>query len=156
MILNMRANLATLVDEFRRHSAETAVVAHRGNRAYRTSYGELAMLAGRFAAELERRGIAPGERVVLWGANSAEWIAAFFGCILRAVIVVPLDAAGTAEFAARVIRDTMPKLVVGDAHLLAQLQETGDRECGNSSVHRSQFDAGPCSLFPDTCLQLRC
>src|ERR1700689_4255817 len=113
----MRANLATLVDEFRSHAAETAVGAQRRNRRYATSYGELAELAGRFSAELERRGIAPGERVVLWGANSAEWIAAFFGCILRAVIVGPLDAGGTAEFAARVIRDTAPKLIVGDAHL---------------------------------------
>lgn len=114
-----RANLATLVEEFRRHATETAVVAHRGNRAYRTTYGELASLAGRFAAELERRGVAPGDRVVLWGANSAEWIAAFFGCLLRAAIVVPLDAAGTAEFAERVIAETTPKLLVGDAHLLA-------------------------------------
>ena len=117
----MRANLATLVEDFRRHGAETAVVAHRGNRRYATTYGELAALAGRFAAELERRGIGPGDRVVIWGENSAEWIGVFFGCILRAVIAVPLDAAGTADFAARVIRDTGPKLVVGDAGLLAQI-----------------------------------
>jgi long-chain acyl-CoA synthetase len=117
----MRPNLATLVDEFRLHSADTAVVAHRGNRAYRTTYGELATLTGRFSAELARRNIAPGDRVVIWGANSAEWIAAFFGCILRAVIAVPLDAAGSPEFAARIIRDVSPKLILGDPHLLASL-----------------------------------
>src|ERR1039458_1159921 len=117
----MRANLATLVEEFRKHATETAVVAHRGNRRYPTTYGQLAEIAGRFAAELERRGIGPGDRVVIWGENSAEWIGVFFGCILRAVIAVPLDAAGTADFAARVIRDTGPKLVVGDAGLLAQI-----------------------------------
>src|SRR5580692_8909092 len=115
MMMRMRENLATLVEDFRLHAAETAVVAHRGNRRYATTYGELAALAGRFAAELERRGIGPGDRGVVWGENSAEWIGVFFGCILRAVIAVPLDAAGTAEFAARVIRDTAPKLVVGDA-----------------------------------------
>ena len=117
----MRANLATLVDQFRAHSAQTAVVAHRGNRRYATTYGELASLAGRFSAELARRNIAPGDRVVLWGDNSAEWIAAFFGCILRGVIAVPLDAAGAPSFAARVIRDTSPKLIVGDPALLATL-----------------------------------
>ena len=90
----MRAHLAGLVEDFRRHAAETAVVAHRGNRRYATTYGELAELAGRFAAELERRGIGAGERVVLWGENSAEWMGVFFGCLLRGVLIVPLDAAG--------------------------------------------------------------
>jgi long-chain acyl-CoA synthetase len=117
----MRANLATLVDQFRRQRTETAVVAHRGVRRYVTTYGELAMLAGRISAELDRRGIVPGDRVIIWGANSAEWIAVFFGCLLRGVIAVPLDAAGTPDFAARVVGDVAPKLIVGDAHLLHSL-----------------------------------
>ncbi len=118
----MRAHLASLVEEFRSHVGETAVVAHRGNRRYATRYRELAELAGRFAAELEIRQIAPGERVVLWGENSAEWIGAFFGCVLRGVLVVPLDAAGSDELAERVIRDVSPRLVVGDRGLLEAFQ----------------------------------
>jgi long-chain acyl-CoA synthetase len=114
----MRPHVATLVEDFRRHGAEVAVVAYRGNRRYATSYSELALLAGRFSAELLGRGIGPGERVVLWGENSAEWIAAFFGCLLRGVIAVPLDAAGSAEFAQRVIADVAPALLVGDLKLL--------------------------------------
>jgi long-chain acyl-CoA synthetase len=121
MMMRMRENLATLVEDFRLHAAETAVVTHRGVRRYVTTYGELASLAGRFAAELERRGIGPGERVVIWGADSAEWIGVFFGCLLRGVLAVPLDAAGSAEFAERVIRDVRARLVVGDAGLLASL-----------------------------------
>lgn len=119
--VGVRANLASLVDEYRQHAGETAVVEHRGNRSYRTSYGGLAELAGRFAAELERRGVAPGDRVVLWGRNSAEWIGIFFGCLLRGVLAVPLDAAGSGEFAERVIQDVAPKLVVGDERLLRVL-----------------------------------
>jgi long-chain acyl-CoA synthetase len=114
--------LASLVDDFRKHDTETAVVAHRGNRRYATTYGELAELAGRFAAELDRRGVAAGERVVLWGENSAEWIGVLFGCLLRGVIVVPLDAAGSSEFASRVVRDVSPKLIVGDRRLMASLE----------------------------------
>ncbi len=117
----MREHLASLVEEFRRHAGETAVVAHRGNRRYATTYGELAGIAGRFAAELVRRGVAPGERVALWGENSAEWIGVFFGCLLRGVIAVPLDAAGSSEFAARVVKDVAPRLIVGDARLLAEI-----------------------------------
>jgi len=121
----MRPHLASLVEDFRRHAiqspGETAVVEHRGVRRYATTYGELADLAGRFAAELDRRSILPGDRVVLWGANSAEWVACFFGCLLRGVLAVPLDAIGTPEFAARVIADVRPKFIVGDRALLAEL-----------------------------------
>ena len=117
----VRTNLASLVEEFRRHADETAVVAHRGNRRYHTTYGELAQLAGRFAAEYDRQGITPGERIVLWGANSAEWMGAFFGCLLRGILAVPLDAAGSPDFAARIIKDVSPKLFVGDAQLALSL-----------------------------------
>jgi long-chain acyl-CoA synthetase len=117
----MRTSLASLVEDFRKHARETAVVAHRGVRRYPTTYGELAELAGRFAAELERRRVGPGERVVLWGTASAEWIGVFFGCLLRGVMVVPLDAAGDAGFAARVVEDVGARLVVGDGEQLAAL-----------------------------------
>jgi long-chain acyl-CoA synthetase len=114
----VRPHLASLVDDFRRRPRDIAVVAHRGNRRYRTSYAELAQLTGRVSAELIRQQIAPGDRVVLWGANSAEWIACFFACLLRGVIAVPLDAAGSPTFTGRVIADTTPKLIFGDPDLL--------------------------------------
>ncbi len=120
-----REHLASLIDDMRRRGRETAVVEHRGVRHLRTSYGEIAELAGRFSAELRGRGIVAGERVALWGVSSAEWIAAFFGCVLRGVIVVPLDAAGAREFVERVVADTQAKLVVGDAELLRGLRFEG-------------------------------
>jgi long-chain acyl-CoA synthetase len=118
----MRDHLATLLDDFRRFDRETAVVRYQGNRRRVTTYGEIARLAGRFAALLEKRDIGMGDRVMLWAENSAEWIAAFHGCILRGVVAVPLDAFGTAEFAARVAADVTPKMIVGDALLLSRLR----------------------------------
>ncbi|HEV2577258.1 MAG TPA: AMP-binding protein [Acidobacteriaceae bacterium] len=122
-----REHLASLIEDMRRRGRETAVVEHRGVRHLRTSYGEVAELAGRFATELRRREIGAGERVVIWGASSAEWIAAFFGCVLRGVIVVPLDAAGARGFVERVIADTQATLVVGDAELLRGLSFEGPK-----------------------------
>jgi len=111
----VRPHLASLVDDFRRNGRQIAIVRTRGVRRHATTYADLATLAGRFSAELARRGIAPGDRVVLWGENSAEWVAAFFGCLLRGVLAVPLDAAGSPDFAARVIADVSPKLILADA-----------------------------------------
>jgi len=99
----MRPHLASLVEDFRRAGGQIAIVQYRGVRRYATSYAEVAELAGRFSAELQRRGAKPGDRVVLWGENSAAWIGAFFGCLLRGVLAVPLDVTGSREFAAKVI-----------------------------------------------------
>ena len=117
----MRDHLATLLDDFRRIDRQIAVVRHQGNRRRATTYGEIARQAGRFAMLLVQRGIGSGDRILIWAENGAEWIAAFYGCMLRGVLAVPLDAYGSAEFAARVAADVQPKLAVGDALLLHQL-----------------------------------
>ena len=117
----MRPHLATLLDDFRRYGRDRAVVSHTGNRSLPTAYAELAELSARFAAEFARRGIASGDRILLWGQNSAQWIAAFYGCVLRGILVVPLDAAGDPRFAQRVIAETSPRLLVGDPLLLQKL-----------------------------------
>jgi long-chain acyl-CoA synthetase len=169
----MRDNLAALLDDFRRFGRETAVVRYKGVRRRETSYGEIARMSGRFAALLERRGITQGERVLIWGENSAEWIAAFYGCMLRGVLAVPLDAYGNADFAGRVCADVKPKLAVGDAMLLRQLpRRAAGKSNGPADPGRADFDipqlafeqwaealpaeeAGPVSgLSPDTPLQI--
>jgi len=118
----MRPHLATLLDDFRRFGREKAIVRHVGVRRKVTSYEEIARLAGRFAMLLTKRGIGSGDRAVLWAENSAEWVAVFYGCLLRGVLTVPLDVYGTPEFAARVAYDVQPALIVGDAALLRTLK----------------------------------
>jgi long-chain acyl-CoA synthetase len=110
------------VDDFDRHGSDIAAVAPRGLRQVRTTYSQLARLTRRFAAELSTRGVARGERVLLWGENSAEWIAAFFGCVLRGVLPVPLDVTGTQGFAKRVMTEVSPRLVVADRENIEQLE----------------------------------
>jgi long-chain acyl-CoA synthetase len=110
-----------LVDDFARHEKQIAVVSRHGVRELRTAYGELATLARRFAAELVNRRIEKGDRVLIWGENTAEWVAAFFGCVLRGVLPVPVDVGSTQEFVRRVEREVSPKLIAGDEEKLATL-----------------------------------
>jgi len=118
----VRPHLATLVADFRRYDEQLAVVTHRGNRRFSSSYADLARLSGGCAHALDRLGLQPGDRVLLWGSNSVEWVAAFFGCVLRGIVAVPLDAAGSLEFAQRVVAEVQPRLLVGDLALLQQLK----------------------------------
>ena len=115
-------HLATLLDDFGRFDRDIAIVSHPGVWDRRvTSYGEIAKLAGRFAALLENRGVVPGDRVLLWGENSAEWIAAYYGIVLRGALVVPLDAFGTTDFAMYAGRRAAENSAVGDPSLLRNL-----------------------------------
>jgi long-chain acyl-CoA synthetase len=105
-------SLVESLDHFARWGREIAYLQRRGYRTVRWSYRRVAETAFRFARELEARGIGKGERVVIWGPNSAEWVAAFFGCVLRGVVVVPMDDVATPDFALRVHQQVAAKLLV--------------------------------------------
>jgi len=112
MVSMERRSLVEYLDDFQRHGHECAYVQRRGYRTERWSYQQVAETAFRFAWELGQLGIAKGDRIVVWGPNSAEWVAVFFGCALRGAIVVPMDDAASDDFAARVKRESGAKLVV--------------------------------------------
>jgi len=142
----LREHLATLLDNFRKHESEIAIVRYQGVRRREATYGDVAHLAGRFAALLEDRGIGKGDRVLLWAENSAEWVAAFYGCMLRGAMVVPLDAFGSAEFADRVAADVKPGLAVGDAVLMAKLGSRSTSQNGAVGFPRLAFEDWAASL----------
>jgi long-chain acyl-CoA synthetase len=118
----LRQHLASLVEDFKRHGDQIAIVSRHGLRKEVTSYQSLATQSGRFAALLESRGIQKGDRVLIWGENGASWIAAFFGCILRGVVPVPIDVAGSQAFAHRVAQEVDPKLVTGSREQLKSFE----------------------------------
>src|SRR5215831_14906727 len=100
--------------------AETAFVSRRGLRTLRWSYRQMADLEFRVARELESRSIGKGDRVMLWGENCGEWVAAFFGIMLRGGIAVPMDRIAAPDFAQRVATDVNAKLIIGSQDLAQQ------------------------------------
>ncbi|MCU1283916.1 MAG: AMP-dependent synthetase and ligase [Acidobacteriales bacterium] len=113
----MRRSLVEHLEYFRAHAREVAYVQRRGYRRVEWTYARVLETACQFARELEARGIRKGDHVVLWGENCAEWVVAFLGCMMRGVVVVPMDRAGTAEFALRVAGQVRAKLVVASRSL---------------------------------------
>ena len=108
----VRASLLDYLDDFTALGDEAAYVYPRGYRHERWSYRKVAETAYRFARELQERKVARGDAVLLWSANSAEWVAAFFGCALCGVIAVPVDDASSPDFARRVAQQVRTRLVV--------------------------------------------
>src|SRR5215831_662882 len=112
-----RRSLLDYFENFTRLGSECAYIEPQGYRHSRWSYRDVAELAFRIARELERRGIGKGDRVLLWGPNSAAWVSVFFGCALRGVAVVPMDDAANPDFVARVrTQIAAPLTVCSRAH----------------------------------------
>lgn len=107
----MRKNLVTFLDDCEKHGSQTALAHRHGLRVSRWSYLRLRATAFQCARELEARHISKGDRVLFWAESSPEWVAAFFGCLLRGVIVVPLDFECSPEFANRVQQQVEAKLI---------------------------------------------
>ncbi|HKN75814.1 MAG TPA: AMP-binding protein [Candidatus Acidoferrum sp.] len=106
-----RDNLISLFGEFERYGNDVAFVQRRGYRREVWTYAKLARVASTGALRLKELGIRTGDRVLLWGPNSAEWTAAFWGCLLRGAVAVPMDDGATLDFAGRVARDAGVKLI---------------------------------------------
>ncbi len=77
------------------------------------SYRRLARAADALAAHLsEDIGLEPGERVVVWGPNCPQLVAAYFGVLLARLVLVPLDPYATPELLSRMIDRTEAALLI--------------------------------------------
>ena len=143
-----RNSLIDYLDIFRHRGSECAYVHRRGYRTERWSYRQIAETAFQFARELEALQIGTGDHVVLWGENCAEWVIAFFGCLLRGVIVVPMDDASASDFVLRVSQQIHTKLLVGSRKHLEQnggfsaisLEDLADRVAQHSNAPYSAVE----------------
>jgi long-chain acyl-CoA synthetase len=115
-----RPNLNSLFAEFARYEHDIAVVQRRGYRREVWTYAKLVSVARYATHELRERGVGTGDRVLLWGPNSAGWMAAFWACMLLGAVAVPIDDGATPEFVARVIRETSARAIVAPGDKRAQ------------------------------------
>jgi long-chain acyl-CoA synthetase len=109
-----RKNLLRLFPDFAHFGGDVAVIQRRGYRREKRTYTELFASANFWSCALAGRGVVPGDRVLLWGPNSAEWVACFWGILLRGAVVVPMDSAASPDFVQRAIKDAGVKLILRD------------------------------------------
>jgi len=130
----------TLIDFFEDLSGISGdfLVFDDGYRTWSYTYRDTTDRARAFAARLHAAGIVRGQHVVIWGENRPEWIVALWGCLLRGVVLVPIDYRASADFLQRVTRivaarailvgDSVPELAEVDAPVwkLSSLAAPGD------------------------------
>ncbi len=96
-----------------RYGSRVAMIARRpsGDQT-QTTYRELRDKAHRAALLLATRGIKPGERVLLIGENSPDWVIGYFAILYAGAIAVPLDQLISAEELAPIYKIAEPAAVL--------------------------------------------
>ena len=104
----------TLIDFFGdlSHARGEFLVYDNGFRSRGYSYAEVARAARGFASRLHEHGLRKGDKIVVWSENRPEWIVAFWGCLLRGIVVVPIDYRASPDFLARVSRIVAARLIL--------------------------------------------
>ena len=104
-----------LLDSARRFPGKTALVAGQT----RLTYAELAARAGGFAAELKRRGVARGDRVVVFLQNSPEAVIAVFGTLIAGGVFSVVNPGTKADKLAYILNNCAAKALVTEPRLAA-------------------------------------
>lgn len=155
----MRKTLLTFLDDFAGDGGETLAFIHKtGLRTVRWTRREIAANAYRLARELAARGVEKGDRVLIWATNSPEWVVAFFGCLLRGAIVVPLDVQSAAGFVERVRQQTAAKLLLygGDlpAEFAADLPRLALENLRDAIAHHSDAPVTASEISEDDLIEI--
>ena len=89
----------------------------------RLTFDELGRAVAGFAADLTATGVARGDRVVLLGDSSPDWVVAFFGVLAAGAVVVPLDPRLTAPELAVLVADAAPVALLASAETATLLAD---------------------------------
>ncbi|HYB89977.1 MAG TPA: AMP-binding protein [Candidatus Binataceae bacterium] len=116
-------NLVDLLDRAaERYGGADALVALKPSGERTTiTYRELRDKAHRAALLLARRSVKPGDRVLLIGENSPDWVLAFFAIICAGAVAVPLDHLASAEELAPICKIAAPRAAIRSAGVARRL-----------------------------------
>ena len=95
----------------RGQDSTTAIVDSRGS----ITYGEFRSAVAGFAAHLHAVGLVKGDRVALWGYNSANWLVAFFAIVRAGGVALLVNYSMDIDDAAKLLRAANARfLICGD------------------------------------------
>src|SRR5919108_546028 len=114
----MRRNLGELVLETSEtFGDDVAFQVRRGLRLERLTFRQVGERACKIAGWLTARGLAPGDRVVVWSPNMPEYAVLYFGAWLAGLVAVPIDVRPPPEARDRFVASARPRLGFKSRHL---------------------------------------
>lgn len=118
--------MRTLVDVFQsfRKYDKVAFIHRTGIRRFCYSYSDLCLLSLKMASWLESMGAKKGDRALLWAPNSPWWAVVYWGCVVRGIIVVPVDFASGRERVESIARDAQVKIIFQSAYKVDRIENT--------------------------------
>jgi long-chain acyl-CoA synthetase len=121
-----------------------AVGLHDDKLPWSWTYAELLDKAKRASAYLAANGVGKGDRLVFWGSNRPEWVAAFFGAQMLGAVVIPLDVRSQEELLLRIEQQTEPK------HLMLGKEQAASLKGGSHPPHTlfDELDAKLSAVAP--------
>lgn len=110
------------IQNFNRYDARLALTIRSFVKIERLMYNALQTQVYQTAHYLQDLGLKPGERVMVIGANSPQWMEVLLGAQLVGVTVVPVDMQSSLETVQRYVEQTSPRVIFKDAYLLPGLE----------------------------------
>lgn len=106
--------LLSILPLFLSRSSWPALI-HKQERSLKVMrYGELHRIAFAVADQLDEWQLKKGERVLLWGQNSPEWVCTFIGCLIQGLIPVPIDPRSTESWVRKIAIYTEATSLISD------------------------------------------
>jgi long-chain acyl-CoA synthetase len=131
--------------KWKRHPNRVAVIEQTPFRQRKYTGKQLDRDIAGMAASFQKMGIGEGDKVILWGENSEQWLATFYACLRLKIVSVPLDPGFSPEFVEKIRRITKAKLVCSDS----------ESELWNQLLHAEGAPEWPSGVpSPDTLLQI--
>jgi long-chain acyl-CoA synthetase len=132
---NFYDRIARTADRFPASPAVDLLTASAGVQS--ATYRQLLAWAGDCAEWLAGPGgVQRGDRVAIYGANDARWIAAYLGVLRLGAVAVPLDTAYTAEQVRTIASDCAARVVLTSQRLEPIAREAAGDRPGACSVAR--------------------
>jgi len=93
------------------------LIGYRGYREDPWKFNKVRTAVLGVSGELQKRRIKKGNRILLCGKPSPEWVIAYFSVLHRGAVVIPLDPGSSADFILSVLKKTAPALVISSSDL---------------------------------------
>nr|WP_255326610.1 AMP-binding protein [Sphingobium sp. EM0848] len=101
------------MEHWRHETPDKIALVEEGERA--VTYAELGRWTDGVAAQLQAKGVMPGQVVAVTGANCLEWVAAAFGALKAGATLIPFNERFVRDEMSYLLETTEPTVIIADS-----------------------------------------